>query len=710
MPIKGSKDLKSKVRKLTVGVLGVMIAGAMVPGIWLPQAQAVSGTTPIRVVLSINGPKYNNTYDTVNLAGKLGGLQVGFNGAKGFQPVYETTSTQPIRSSLDNFFIIAGEYSNWPEAVTMAQKLKGAGFSENIFLETRAGKKIYQVVSGYYETFAEAERVAATIQGLGLGKKIAGWYRLQAGSHATFQAAQQQVDTIRNKGFDAYVSARQTADGANSYEVWVGNAASAAERDALKASLAAQGINAAPVSYATNYALFKQDGITDDHTAIYHLFSESTKQELVFQGKGNPGILRFEEKGLSYRGQLIVRGYNKRMAVVNHLPLDDYLKGVVPREMSTGWPLEALKAQAVVARSYAVRQSPDKWGIAQVDDTTWDQAYGGYTWEYDDTNQAVDSTRGQVLMYNNGTPANQADDQIVSTFFSASHGGRSADSSEVWGNPIPYLKPVDSHWDSVSIQVRKEPDWYRVMFASGMIGYVRNDFVSLTGKKNSIGLAEGTIVEDCNIRPLPDVSRLTGRVIGTARTGERVLILEKRTEYNQFAWMRGFSAFEMQQQLGLSSPVNSLQVSETGPSGRVRAVSANGQAIRPATGDEMRAIFGVDNTLFTIEETGKFTVLGAAGRTSQFPDANLQGQNLQTVSGTGTVSPVNGTGDSFLILGAGGSNRVVTKSPAYILWGGGDGHGLGMSQWGAYGMAQEGYTYDKILTHYFVNTYLTPLQ
>lgn len=710
MPSKRSDNLKSKCRKLTNGVCSVILAGTLIPGTLLPKVHAVSGSAPIRVVLSINGSKYDNSYDKVNMTGKLGGLSVGFNGTNGFQPVFETDSTLPVRASLDDFYVVAGEVASWPEAVAIAQKLREAGLSENIFVENRAGKKIYQVVNGYYETLEQAQKIAGTLRGLGLDNKIAGWYRLQTGSYPNFLTAQQQANAIRAKGFDAYVSARQTAAGANSYEVWVGNGATAAERDVLKASLAGQGINSSPVAYATNYLLFKQDGITDDRTVIYHLFIESTKQEVVFQGKGSPGIVRFEEKGLSYRGQLIVRGYNQRLAVVNNLPMDDYLKGVIPREMSTGWPLEALKAQAVAARSYAVRQAPDKWGIAQVDDTTWEQAYGGYTWEYDDTNQAVDDTRGQLLMYNNGTPNDPADDQIVSTFFSASHGGRSADSSEVWGNPVPYLKSVDSHWDSISVQVRKEPEWYRVVFPSGIIGYVRNDFVSLTGKKNSIGLDEGTIVEDCNIRPLPDVSRVTGKVIGTARAGERVLILEKRVEYNQFSWMRGFSSSEMQRQLGLSSPVTSLVVTENGPSGRVRAVAANGQVIRPSTGDAVRSVFGVDNTLFIIEETGKFTVMGAEGRTSQFPNARQQGINLQAVSGQGTVAAVNGTNDSFVILDGSGRTRVATQDPAFILWGGGEGHGLGMSQWGAYGMAKDGYTYDKILTHYYVNTYLTPKQ
>ncbi|MFC4769683.1 SpoIID/LytB domain-containing protein [Effusibacillus consociatus] len=697
-------------RKLSIGVCSLLFAGTLMPGELLPHAGAVSGSDPIRVAVSINSDKYNNTFDTVSLTGRLGELFVGFNTNSGFRSVYQVPKDKSIRGSLDNFYVIAGEVNSWPEAAAIRDKLTAAGLTSTIFVETRAGRKFYQVVNGFYETLTEAQSAANSTGRTGLGTKIAGWYRLQAGSHSTYDAAKQGADSIRAQGYDAYVSARQTAAGVNSYEVWVGNGASSAERDALKNELAGKGIASAPVDYTSNYVLFKQDAVGAETNVSDHLFIESTKQEAVFQANGSPGAVRFEEKGITYRGQLILRGYRQRLAVVNKLPLDDYLKGVVPREMSTGWPLEALKAQAVAARSYAVGQSPTKWGIAQVDDTVWEQAYGGYTWEKTDTTQAVDTTRGQVLMYNNGTPNDSSDDSVVNTFFSATHGGRSADGTEVWGNAVPYLRPVDSHWDMISIEINREPDWHRVMLPSGMVGYVRHDFVSKTGNKNSVGLEEGLILAETNVRPLPDISRITGRVIGTAQQGERVLILETRKEYDDSAWMRGFSAAELQNKLGLSSPVTLLTIAEQGPSGRVRSVSANGQIIRPRTGDEIRSVFGVTSTLFSIEQTGEYTVLGANGRTSSYPAAKMQGQILHAVSGNGTVSQANGSGDSFIMINNTGKTRVATKDPAYILWGGGNGHGLGMSQWGAYGMAREGYKYDQILKHYYYNTYLTPVQ
>lgn len=702
-------------RKLSTGVFSLLVAGSMLPEGLLPHAGAVSGSTPIRVALSINSSPVNNTFEYVSLTGKNGGLSVGFNSSAGFVTVYDySSSTLPIRASLDSFYVIAGEYASWTDAVAAGQKLRSSGLSENIFIENRNGQKIYQVVQGYYATLAEAQAKETTIKGLGFQAKSAGSLRVSSGSYANYQAAQQQATAIRSKGYDAYVAARQTAAGTNSYEVWIGNEATAAARDSLKAQLAGKGIQAGNADTSGNYVLFKQDGMSDANTTVPHLMIATAGQELAVQGTGSPAIVNIGEKGsagISYRGQMLLRGYNNRLAVINKLPLDDYLKGVVPKEMSTGWPLEALKAQAVAARNYAAIQPANKWGIAQVVDSTYDQAYGGYSLEHADTSQAVDDTRGQVIMYNNGTPSNTADDYMISALYSSTHGGRSADGSEVWGNVSPYLKSVDSHWDSISIKVQNEPDWHRVVFASGMIGYIRSDFVTKTGTKNKLGLEEATIKTDgANVRALPDTAADTGRVIGTARLGERVVILETRKEYNVSAWERLFTAADMQSRLGLSAPVTSLFVSKIGPSGRPLELTANGQAIAAPSGqgDSWRSKLGVLGTLFTVEQTGKYTVLGANGKTSEYPDA--RGQGLQVISGSKTVSQVNGGSDSFVVMNNSSQFRVATKEPNYILWGGGWGHGLGMSQWGAYGMAAEGYKYDQILTHYYTNVYLTPKQ
>lgn len=110
---------------------------------------------------------------------------------------------------------------------------------------------------------------------------------------------------------------------------------------------------------------------------------------------------------------------------VNIIPIEEYLKGVVPYEMPASWNLEALKAQAVAARTYAMNYSNQV-----IDDTINFQVYGGYSWHPNST-KAVDDTIGQVLQYNG---------RLISAVFSASNGGKTESNSNVWGSAqSPYL-------------------------------------------------------------------------------------------------------------------------------------------------------------------------------------------------------------------------------------------------------------------------------
>ncbi|MCL5039122.1 MAG: SpoIID/LytB domain-containing protein, partial [Firmicutes bacterium] len=149
-------------------------------------------------------------------------------------------------------------------------------------------------------------------------------------------------------------------------------------------------------------------------------------------GQGN--FVRVD--GARYRGILeVYRGTDGLLSLVNVLPLEEYLYGVVPAEMPSDWPLEALKAQAVAARTYA-RQ---RLGISQpgqgfdICATKYCQVYLGVNAEKPAASQAVDATRGLVLTYNG---------QLISAFFHASGGGYTENSENVWGEALPYLRGV----------------------------------------------------------------------------------------------------------------------------------------------------------------------------------------------------------------------------------------------------------------------------
>jgi SpoIID/LytB domain protein len=121
-------------------------------------------------------------------------------------------------------------------------------------------------------------------------------------------------------------------------------------------------------------------------------------------------------------------------SVINYLDLEDYLLSVVPSEMPSLWPNEALKAQAIAARSYALANLGKHGSVGyDLKDNIEDQAYLGVKAEADTTNEAVNATRGLVMRYN-GKP--------ICAYFHSSSGGATERAEHVWHSAVPYLKAV----------------------------------------------------------------------------------------------------------------------------------------------------------------------------------------------------------------------------------------------------------------------------
>jgi stage II sporulation protein D len=152
----------------------------------------------------------------------------------------------------------------------------------------------------------------------------------------------------------------------------------------------------------------------------------------------------------AYRGALEFRpGSLGGINAINALDLEDYVQGVVPVESPASWPLEALKAQAVAARTYAVTTGRAGDGWEQYPDTR-SQVYGGLGVETAATNAATQQTRGQLVTYR-GTP--------VVTFFFSTSGGRTEDveNTPLGTAPRPWLRSVRDPYDSVSPRHRWGP-------------------------------------------------------------------------------------------------------------------------------------------------------------------------------------------------------------------------------------------------------------
>lgn len=142
-----------------------------------------------------------------------------------------------------------------------------------------------------------------------------------------------------------------------------------------------------------------------------------------------------------YRGFFIVYNRGGTLTVINNVDIEDYIQGVVPSEMPSSWSYEAHKAQAIAARSYALSNLGKRASQGyDLKDTPEDQAYGGASAERANTNKAVNETKGIVLIYNL---------KIIPAYYSASAGGQTSSSADVWTKNLPYLKSVPSFDDNV---------------------------------------------------------------------------------------------------------------------------------------------------------------------------------------------------------------------------------------------------------------------
>lgn len=175
---------------------------------------------------------------------------------------------------------------------------------------------------------------------------------------------------------------------------------------------------------------------------------------------------RVKVNGKNYRGRMIVTEKKNGLQVVNELLLDEYLYGVVPEEMPPSWGIEALKAQAVAARTFALysknQHQKDGYDLCS---STHCQAYDGADGEQAATNTAVKETSGEILVYGN---------KPIYAAFHTSSGGMTENSEDVWGNYQPYLRAAEAYdaaeksqqWEknytAPEIQVRLQQAGYNV--------------------------------------------------------------------------------------------------------------------------------------------------------------------------------------------------------------------------------------------------------
>ncbi|PYI53309.1 SpoIID/LytB domain-containing protein [Paenibacillus flagellatus] len=660
---------------------------------------AVPKLDQIRVALYItNGKTYNSTVPAVTLSSPAG-LDAGVRTPSGVRVWTVVPPGVQARFAADGYNVLLLETADANAAKTLAQALAATQDKPAVFRAAKLGQTVYRVYAGPYATKEEAtaakQRIAAGGAAAALPKggtaTVTGPHRWSAGTFPSEAAARQQADALRLKGVDAWVVATEAA-GQLAFAVWIGEAADAEQASAAKAQAEklVPGLALLPVDAAAPYLLQRED-VTGPTAAVTHYAFNPNEQKVWISPKD--GVTAVAEKGgRQYRGNLELSRHNGKLAVVNELPFEQYLVSVVGGEMSDGWPAEALKAQAVSARTFALAQGL-KYQIAHVSDSTADQAYYGVEEEGRNVSAAVAATAGEVLTANG---------QLITPFFYSNGGGMTGDPVEVWGQPIPYLKATASPDEGAQAG---KPQWYKVAMANGTVGYVRSDLVTDSGTTNAAGLKVVTVKgTGVSIRPAPYVDNANNAAIATVNAGERLVALGTTPESNAYGWVRGpYKADVLLKELNgalaspIAGPLSTLAVSKRGPSGRAVELEANGRPVPVAKPDQYRgALFDAPSTRFEIEETGRYTVLGANGQTRSLPES---AGALYAVGASGTASALAKPG--MIVLGGGGAVRDITKDPQFRLVGKGYGHGLGMSQWGARGLAEAGTDYKGILHHYY---------
>lgn len=229
----------------------------------------------------------------------------------------------------------------------------------------------------------------------------------------------------------------------------------------------------------------------------------------------------FFGSGVRYSGQIEVWRGEKGLYVVNELPLEDYVESVVASEVGTDWEAEALKAQAVIARTYAVykKTAVTNQSMYHLTSSVLHQVYKGNNSHFKVT-YAVRATEGEILTYN-GKP--------IEALYHSTCGGRTENPEEVFGKKIPYMKSVESRCDLSPYWIwEKKIPISEIEKALNLKGIKDLDIKSRTStgraKDINVKIEEGnTTIRAADLRRLLGWSRLPSTYFEIKKNGDSII-------------------------------------------------------------------------------------------------------------------------------------------------------------------------------------------
>ncbi|MCQ2978991.1 MAG: SpoIID/LytB domain-containing protein [Clostridia bacterium] len=391
------------------------------------------------------------------------------------------------------------------------------------------------------------------------------------------------------------------------------------------------------------------------------VINRDNKEQAIFEGKNNPLIKDSDDEPLkisnpngttkSYRGYVrLLNGASKGITVINHVDFDQYLYGVITSEMPKSWNSEALKAQALTARTYAFkRMIINEDGTYDVVDTTSDQVYGGVNTECKESIKAADETSRQVIIYTGDDKSYH--NKLIDAFFSSCHGGVSSNSEDVWTAALPYCRSIVDEYEKPN----KYTNWEMT--------FTLND---LQQAVNTVGAKIGTVT-GCTVTTAKDSKRVVSfNIVGTQGT-YRVQKDPIRTFCNKYfkgiCYSNNFELFS-----GSNPKVEEVKTDNT--------IFIVGDVNTTPKEKNIKDLF-----MFNSSNNGKTQI---SNKVSVLSKDGTKEIDLETISYVETDS------------------EKLAKG-TYKIIGSGYGHGVGMSQYGANDMANAGFDCDEIIKYYYTD-------
>lgn len=427
-------------------------------------------------------------------------------------------------------------------------------------------------------------------------------------------------------------------------------------------------------------------------------------------------------KGYKWYGDFVYRrAAEGKLTVINYVDLEDYVKGVLPYEADPDWPLEALKAQAVCVRSFALCTTKHQNSAYDLCNTTDCQVYYGANMANANSDSAVDQTKNEYLLYN---------DEIVEGNFFSSDGGATEDAANVWGGNSPYLKgkvdPYEAESSNWSVTLTADEIRQKLLAAGYTIGEV-----------SSVLVTKRTPMDNVNELTITDTN---GKVVKLQQGATRTVLGLHSIRYTVTPnFTSGAASGTLPQVASLRVNPSTHKVSVNGVPVTPQGYNINGNNyyklrdiayVLSGTACQFNVTWSQEKNRIQIAAGEPYEAVG--GEMAQSVATQLQscapstsaiylnnapvsltgysinGNNYYKVRDLGTAIgfEVGFENDTVMIQGGmldpEGPNPQTTKgAESYTFNGSGWGHSVGMSQWGAYAMAQAGRTYKDILQFYY---------